>query len=473
MAQSGQAAKNIKKKTDAMPKASTGKLLKDAAVTAAMFTPPGRILKAVSLVSTASKAAKAAQAAKELRITKGLVGKKGQATLTRAEKAKITPTPAQAKAEAARKKLVQKRSKEVLSDSRVPLGPKRKPLERIPSTKAVALEPKPNIGGGLRTTTGQGRKPLPAKDVTAITKERTLRPSNSGRARDVKKPSSKELSPSEKAADIASKKSPVAVTRKKPMSLAEIKKAKAVARKAKFDRVLTPRPKPKPNRAPLKPIDKSRGSNRPVQPKLNDEQQVLKNAENNPLNSMYGGKPKPNIAEGRGNVQQPSSVTTSRIRSTSRQLNRERRKAKQANRRDIRADIAGAQRADYKKPRVIKYTTGPKSAKPGTTKRIKIGDQTVSRTNDPRNAVSDAGNMRERLRAIDAKTIANRKRRAIGKGGNKISPELKAKVNATLGSSNKAKKGKALQNTFNKPKFSRNVTTGRLTATRPIKPVKK
>ena len=473
MAQTGQAAKSIKKKTDAMPKASTGKLLKDAAVTAAMFTPPGRILKAVSLVSTASKAAKAAQAAKELRITKGLVGKKGQATLTRAEKAKITPTPAQAKAEAARKKLVQKRSKEVLSDSRVPLGPKRKPLERIPSTKAIALEPKPNIGGGLRTTTGQGRKPLPAKDVTAITKERTLRPSNSGRARDVKKPSSKELSPSEKAADIASKKSPVAVTRKKPMSLAEIKKAKAVARKAKFDRVLTPRPKPKPNRAPLKPIDKSRGSNRPVQPKLNDEQQVLKNAENNPLNSMYGGKPKPNIAEGRGNVQQPSSVTTSRIRSTSRQLNRERRKAKQANRRDIRADIAGAQRADYKKPRVIKYTTGPKSAKPGTTRRIKIGDQTVSRTNDPRNAVSDAGNMRERLRAIDAKTIANRKRRAIGKGGNKVSPELKAKVNATLGSSNKAKKGKALQNTFNKPKFSRNVTTGRLRATRPIKPAKK
>ena len=473
MAQTGQAAKSIKKKTDAMPKASTGKLLKDAAVTAAMFTPPGRILKAVSLVSTASKAAKAAQAAKELRITKGLVGKKGQATLTRAEKAKITPTPAQAKAEAARKKLVQKRSKEVLSDSGVPLGPKRKPLERIPSTKAVALEPKPNIGGGLRTTTGQGRKPLPAKDVTAITKERTLRPSNSGRARDVKKPSSKELSPSEKAADIASKKSPVTVTRKKPMSLAEIKKAKAVARKAKFDKVLATRPKPKPNRAPLKPIDKSRGSNRPVKPKLNDEQQVLDNAANNPLNSMYGGKPKPSIAEGRGNVQQPPSVTTSRIRSTSRQLNRERRKAKQANRRDIRADIAGAQRADYKKPRVIKYTTGPKSAKPGTTKRMKIGDQTVSRTNDPRNAVSDAGNMRERLKAIDAKTIANRKRRAIGKGGNKISPELKAKVNATLGSSNKAKKGKALQNTFNKPKFSRNVTTGRLTATRPIKPVKK
>lgn len=477
MAQTGQAAKSIKKKTDAMPKATAGKLLKDAAVTAAMFTPPGRILKAVSLVSTANKAAKATQAAKDLRIIKGLIGKKGQATLTRAEKAKITPTPAQAKAEAARKKLVQKRAKEILSDSKVPLGPKRKPLERIPSTKAIALEPRPNVGGGLKTTTGQGRKPLPAKDTADIVKEITLRPSNAGRVKAVKKPSSKELSPSEKAADILSKKSPVTVTKKKPMSLADIKKAKAVARKAKFDKVLSARPKPKPNRAPLKPIDKSRGSNRPVKPRLSDEDQVLDNAARNPLNSFYGGKPKPSVAEGRGNVQQPPSITKNPIErgdaARKKEARIEKRKARQANRRDRRTDIADAKKADYKKPRIITYTTGPKSAKPGTIKKIKIGDQTVSKTNDPRNAASDAGNMRERLRAIDAKTIANRKRRAIGKGGNKISPELKAKVNATLGSSNKAKKGKALQNTFNKPKFSRNVTTGRLRATRPIKPLKK
>ena len=332
------------------------------------------------------------------------------------------------------------------------------------------------------------RKPIPKKPgkdpqlkkatsaTEVIKKEKYLKETMArpvARNRNVPKPSTKSLTPNEKRYEALGKKAPVTVVKKKPMSSAEIAKAKATARKAKFDKVLTPRPKPKPNRAPLKPIDKSRGSNRPVQPKLTDANQILKNAENNPLNSMYGGKPKPSIAEGRGNVQQPPSVTTSRIRSTSRQLNRERRKAKQANRRDIRADIAGAQRADYKKPRVIKYTTGPKSAKPGTTKRMKIGDQTVSRTNDPRNAVSDAGNMRERLKAIDAKTIANRKRRAIGKGGNKISPELKAKVEATLNSGKRAKKSKELQNTFNKPKFSRNVTTGRLRATRPIKPAKK
>ena len=475
MAQTGQAAKSIKKKTDAMPKASTKKLLKDAAVNAAMFVGPGKFLKGAKVVKEGVVAAE--------RLARRARG--GSATASRMQKASKSTDASRREAtrrgeNAAKEARVE--SAEIPRPTRtvkrdVVQRPIRKPLERIPSTKAVALEPKPNVGGGLRTTTGQGRKPLPSKDVTDIAKERTQRPNNAGRTRDVKKRSTQELSPSEKAADILSKKSPVTVTKKKPMSSAKIKETRATARKAKFDKLLAPRPKPKPNRTPLKPIDKSRGSNRPVQPKLTDEQQVLKNAENNPLNSMYGGKPKPSIAEGRGNVQQPSSVTKNPIErgnaAQKKEARIEKRKARQADRRDRRTDIAGAKRVDYKKPRVIKYTTGPKSAKPGTTRRIKIGDQTVSRTNDPRNAVSDAGNMRERLRAIDAKTIANRKRRAIGKGGNKISPELKAKVNATLGSSNKAKKGKALQNTFNKPKFSRNVTTGRLTATRPIKPVKK
>ena len=104
---------------------------------------------------------------------------------------------------------------------------------------------------------------------------------------------------------------------------------------------------------------------------------------------------------------------------------------------------------------------------------MKIGDQTVSRTNDPRNTASDAGNMKNRLKEIDAKAAAKAKKNALYKGNNKISPELKAKVNATLGSSKRAKKSRQLQNTFNQPKFSRNVTTGRLRATRPIKPVKK
>lgn len=392
MAQTGQAAKSIKKKTDAMPKASTGKLLKDAALNAAMFVGPGKFLKGAKVASEGAKVA---------RVAIGKIGKDAE-------------------------------------------------LKAATSAAEVIKKEK-------------------------YLKEVMARPV--ARNRNVPKPSTKSLTPNEKRYEAIGKKAPVTVVKKKPMSSAEIAKAKATARKAKFDRVLTPAPKPKPNRAPLKPIDKSRGSNRPVQPKLTDAQQILKNAENNPLNSMYGGKPKPSIAEGRGNTQQPPSITKNPIErgnaAQKKEARIEKRKARQADRRDRRTDIAGAKRVDYKKPRVIKYTTGPKSAKPGTTRRIKIGDQTVSRTNDPRNAASDAGNMRERLKTIDAKTIANRKRRAIGKGGNKVSPELKAKVEATLNSGKTARKSRQLQNTFNKPKFSRNVTTGRLTATRPIKPVKK
>ena len=380
------------------------------------------------------------------------------------------------------------------------------------------------------------RKPIPKKSgkdpelkaatsaTEVIKKEKYLKETMARpvvRNKDIKKRSTQELSPSEKAADILSKKSPVTTTKKKPMSSAKIKETRATARKAKFDKLLAPRPKPKPNRAPLKPINNRPAPRVPphkvdvkiMRKKLHNkgvtkkEQDLAdyrenvtdratgrqyemrkseldaiseagKNAKANPKNwDIADQKRASNISEGRGNTLQPDSVTKNPIErgnaAQKKEARMEKRKARQANLRDRRADIAGAKRADYKKPRVIKYTTGPKSAKPGTTKRMKIGDQTVSRTNDPRNAASDAGNMKNKLKAIDAKAAANRKRRAIGKGGNKVSPELKAKVEATLNSGKTARKSRELQNTFNKPKFSRNVTTGRLRTTRPIKPVKK
>ena len=58
MAQSGQAAKSIKKKTDAMPKVGAKKLLKDAALTAVMFAGPGKFLKAGKIVSKGVEALK-------------------------------------------------------------------------------------------------------------------------------------------------------------------------------------------------------------------------------------------------------------------------------------------------------------------------------------------------------------------------------------------------------------------------------
>jgi len=395
MAQSGQAAKAIKKKTDAMPKVGAKKLLKDTALNAVMFAGPGKFLKAGKIASEGAKVARTA-------IKK--VGK--DAELKAATSA----------AEVIKK---EKYLKEVM-----------------------------------------------ARPVT--------------RNRNVPRPSTKELSPREKAADIASKKSPVTVVKKKPMSSAEIAKARATARKAKFDKVLTPRPKPKPNREPLKPIDRSRGSNRPVKPKLTDEQQVLDNAANNPLNSMYGGKPKPSIAEGRGNIQQPPSVTTNPIKRT-REARIEARKARRANVRDRRTDIRESSTPGFEKLQPVKRGV-PRNAeqraegranaeaRAALAAKAKKGSKMSKRstTNDPRNAASDAGNMREKLKEIDRLTAARAKNRS-----NKVSPELKAKVNATLGSSKTARKSRELQNTFNKPKFSRNVKTGRLRATRPIKPVKK
>ena len=459
MAQSGQAAKGIKKKTDAMPKVGAKKLLKDAALTAVMFTPPGRVVKGIGLAAKAAGVAKDAKVVKAMKDVSAV--EKRMAAVDKADTKKVTREVRKSINKAETSGKYQKTPTKIKRDndsfeSAAERG------ERIPRKKLTQTKPE--------------RKSISDKDASDISKEISQRPNNSGRVRDVKKPSSKELSPSEKAADIASKKSPVTVTKKKPMSSAEIKKTRAIARKAKFDRVLTPRPKPKPNRAPLKPIDRSRGSNAPVKPKLSDEAQKLENAKNNPRNwEIADQRPKATIDKGRGNIEQPPSITKDPrpLRTEKRSVRVEARNKRRAEKRDRRADIAGAKRADYKKSRVIKYTTGPKSAKPGTTKRMKIGDQTVSRTNDPRNTASDAGNMKNRLKEIDAKAAAKAKKNALYKGNNKISPELKAKVNATLGSSKRAKKSRQLQNTFNQPKFSRNVTTGRLRATRPIKPVKK
>ena len=55
MAQTGQAARSIKKKTDAMPKVSAQKLFKDAAVNTAMLVGPGKFLKAGKIVSKAAQ----------------------------------------------------------------------------------------------------------------------------------------------------------------------------------------------------------------------------------------------------------------------------------------------------------------------------------------------------------------------------------------------------------------------------------
>ena len=344
--------------------------------------------------------------------------------------------------------------------------------------KKTFVKAEPPVRKKLNQAT-PARKTVSDKDASEVAKEISKRPSGSSRVRLVKRPSLKSLTPSEKRYEALGKKAPVRVTRKKPMSLAEIRKAKVQATEEKLNRMKpTSRPKPKPNRAPLKPIDKSRGSNRPVKPKLNAFQQTLENAKNNPRNwEIADQRPKATIDKGRGNVQQPPSVTKNPIKRT-REARIEARKARRANLRDKRTDIREASTPGFEKLQPVRRGI-PRNAEQRAEGRANAEARAIlaarakkgskmsrrSTTNDPRNAASDAGNMRERLKAIDKLTASRAKNRS-----NRISPELKAKVNATLGSSKNAKKSRSLQNTFNPPKFSRNVTTGKLRATRPIKP---
>jgi hypothetical protein len=466
MVQSGQAAKAIKKKTDAMPKTGAKKLLKDAALTAVMFTPPGRVVKGIGL------AAKAAGVAKDVKVAKAIKNvsaiEKRMAAVDKADTKKVTREV----------RKVINRAEESGKYKKTPVKTK---TNRDNDSFESAAERGERIPRKKLTQTKPERKPVSDKDASEVSKEMTQRPNNSGRVRQVKRPSSKELSPREKAADIASKKSPVTVVKKKPMSSAEIAKARATARKAKFDKVLTPRPKPKPNRAPLKPIDRSRGSNAPVKPKLSDEAQILENAKNNPRNwEIADQRPKATIDKGRGDTQQPPSITKNPIK-RNREERIEARKARRANVRDKRTDIREASTPGFEKLQSVRRGVPRNAAERAEGRanaeararlaaKAKKGSKMSRRstTNDPRNAASDAGNMRERLKAIDKLTAARAKKRS-----NKVSPELMAKVNVTLGSSKTAKKSRQLQNTFNQPKFSRNVKTGRLRATRPIKPVKK
>lgn len=69
MVQSGQAATAIKKAADAKPKVSTGKLVKDLAINAAMFTPTGRALKVIGLAAKAAKISKDVEVANAMRKT--------------------------------------------------------------------------------------------------------------------------------------------------------------------------------------------------------------------------------------------------------------------------------------------------------------------------------------------------------------------------------------------------------------------
>ena len=412
-------------------------------------------------------------------------------------------------------------------DSKVASGAYKKAAAvKKAAVKAPTPKPKPAtkevVGRTLRKKAEVRLTPKdPAIDTPknvseVITKEKYLKQVTGRpviRNRDIAKRSSKSLTPREKRYEKLGEKAPVRVTRVSPSAIKlEKKRAADAAEAARVARSQRPaRPNPKPNslydpKSPRNPKARkpTLDPNRPVRPpktkyltkeerKQWRENKKLLEAQKNEANwdvaDIRRNTPS-NIAEGRGNIEQPPSLTTAtrntkrvtqmttREKRAVREKRRETRLAREADARDRKTDIEGAKRADWSRPRRITYVTGPKSAKPGTKKRVTIGTQTVSRTNHPENAIgrgrisSDAGNMQERLKEINQEIRFLAKKHELYKGNNKISPKEKAKIYKTLGQAKRTKKRLELQNTFNKPVITR-TKSGKVRVKSAIKPALK
>jgi len=316
-----------------------------------------------------------------------------------------------------------------------------------------------------------------SSEAKAIAKETGRRPI-APRPRNIPKASSNALTASEKRSETQIG----TVTRLKPKAksnLAEIKTNKAIERKAKFKKLLTPEKeigttKTKPNQRPQLPKHKTdvkiyrkkksgfdtsnagaeaeplaRGAGKGesgtrVTTTYKSRSEIAeegKNAARNPKNTS-AAKPKSDISEGRGNVPQPESVTKT-------------------------GDPAIIRGERVERIQQIKASRG------GTkfTKKTKSGQTvSVSKIDSPRNAASNKVIMEQRVREGEAE--ADKVNKKLNAGTDRRIKKNTAKVDATLAKAKQARQGKSLQNTFNKPVFQRKASTGKLTVKRPIKPTK-
>ncbi len=272
-------------------------------------------------------------------------------------------------------------------------------------------------------------------DAAAIAKEAGRMPI-APRARVIPKPSTKSLTPNEAKQSLMKD----TVTRprpNRPMDSAEIAANKATERRAKFTKLLTP----------IKPIGEKRpgavtstklsGPARPALPAHKVEVKLYKiskripseaeqsatkltNAAENPKNT-FAAKPKSNIAEGRGNVPQPASVT----KTDNPEIRRgERVEAIQ----QIKANRGG--------PKFIKKLSSGRTV-------------SVSKIDSPRNAASNKAIMANRVaKGVEESNAVNKRVNAAKEVRIKRNAP---KVNKTLADAAKARREKSLTATFSKP----------------------
>lgn len=364
------------------------------------------------------------------------------------KKTTVTPKKPSAKPEPTKKSTIAVVGRELRKKAEPKLTPKD-PALQTPTSKEAVLEKERYVASLVR-------KP-------------------GTRNRDVKKPSTQTLTPREKLYETLGKKARVTKTKGKPLT----KQDRAKARKAKFDKVLERKQISKADNPLYKKMNPKATKREPVlQPEAAERAKNATPKTRKPSDA-------PPISAGRGNTQQPPSVTTQKPRRT-RTERIEQRKTKRANIRDRKTDIREASTPGFEKLQPVRRGK-PKTAEQRAEGRDNAEARTRfeanskkgskmsrrSTTNDPRNARSDAGFMSEKMKEINAADKARARRRELYKGNNKLTPKQKAKIDKTLEETARNAKGRKLQNVMNKPVIKRNTKTGRIKVTRPIRPNKK
>ena len=406
MAQTGQTARRIKKVTDAMPKVGTKKLVKDAALNAIMLAGPGKFFKG-------AKVAKQGVVAAE-RLARRARG--GSATASRMQKASKSTDASRREAarraeNAAKETRVEKA--EVPSPSKVVKLAPRKPQAASETFRVAQRNIRRNVAG-----VDKPKAKIPTSEATAIAKEAGRRPI-APRPRDVKKGSETKLTPREVLYEKLGKKAPVKITRKKPMSQAEIATIKKSVKESKLAKLAERPAKPKGGKLEDKNFKLPKhkvnvGTPKIVKKETPKKLKVTRPARGNKVESADIVKGRPT---GWKNWSEP-------------------KKQRWLEKRDRQRDTAAA-KAKPNRYSAPKKETGNVIA---TERNLEIGLADVKKT--------------------------------MQKNESRFAKKNAAKVDATLAKAKQARKGRSLQNTFNKPVFQRKPSTGKLTVKRPIKPTK-
>ena len=405
MVQTGQAARRIKKETDAMPKVGTKKLVKDAALNAIMFAGPGKFFKG-------AKVAKQGVVAAE-RLARRARG--GSATASRMQKASKSTDASRREAarraeNAAKETRVEKA--EVPSPSKVVKLAPRKPQAASETFKVAQRNIRKNVAG-----VDKPKAKISNKVAAAVAKDASRRPI-AARPRDVKKPGNY-LTPHEKLYEKLGQKAPVKITRKKPMSQAEIATIRKSVKEFKLAKLAERPAKPKGGKLEDKNFKLPKHKVNVDAPKIVKKETPKKIKVTRPA---------------RGNKVESANIVNGRP--TGWKNWSEPKKQRWLEKRDRQRDTAAA-KAKPNRYSAPKKETGNRIA---TERNLEIGLAGVKKT-------------------MQKNELRFAKKNAV-------------KVESTLHAAKQARQGRSLQNTFNKPIFKRNPSTGKLTAKRPIKPTK-